>query len=170
MTAFRKFDPYALLREIEEPPAKVAKVAKVGPTLAALATLAGLPAEPENSGSVPREWLEGVARLIGMDAPGGYANDRWRVLVRDAERFLDTWAAQASALGWSTAEVFGCHRWAPVERYDAAGLVMRLSGDRVVAMTADAAVIENARGGRLRHYRRMTAPDCERVLIWEWGR
>jgi hypothetical protein len=119
------------------------------------------PADP------PTEWVAGVASLIGMDPMPGYTKDRWRVLVRDAEHFIDTWAGQAAALGWSTVEAFGCHRWAPVERYDAAGLVMMLNGKRIVAMTDDDAVIENARGPRARHFRRLTAPERERAILWE---
>ena len=115
----------------------------------------------------PTEWVAGVASLIGMDPMPGYTKDRWRVLVRDAEHFIDTWAGQAAALGWSTVEAFGCHRWAPVERYDAAGLVMMLNGKRIVAMTDDDAVIENARGPRARHFRRLTAPECEQAILWE---
>ena len=55
----------------------------------------------------------------------------------------------------------------PAVRLDAMGLVTGLAGDRIVAMTADAAVIENARGARLRHFRQITAPKCERAILWE---
>ena len=47
------------------------------------------------------------------------------------------------------------------------GLVTALNGDRIAAMTADDAVIESARGARLRHFRRLTAPVAERAVLWE---
>ncbi len=114
----------------------------------------------------PAEWAAGVAKLIGMDPPGGYTRERWRVLVKDAGRFLDTWAAQAAALRWSAHEVFGCHCRAPATRYDAMGLVSTLNGGRIAAMTEDHAVVENLSGARLRHYRRLTAPEGEWALLW----
>ena len=120
--------------------------------------------------AAPAAWVAGVARLIGMDPPTGFNKERWRLIVRDAEGFIDTWAGQAAALGWTDQEAYGAHRTAPAVRYDAMGLVAALNGNRIVAMTADDAVIENGRGGRLRHYRRLTAPLSEVVLIWELGR
>ena len=102
-----------------------------------------------------------------MATPAGYSKERWRLIVRDAEHFIDTWAGQAAALGWTTPEIFGGHCRAPATRYDATGLVTALNGDRVVAMTDDDAVIENARGARARHYRQLTAPEGEQAILWE---
>ena len=116
---------------------------------------------------IPRDWVEGVSKLTGMDAPAGFKPERWAPLVADAEVFLDRWAAQAQRLGWSSVDVFGVHRHAPAARLDAQGLVPALGGDRIVAMTNDDAVIENARGARLRHCRRLTAPANEIGLIWQ---
>ena len=92
---------------------------------AVLAFLAGQRPEapPPPATTAPAEWVAGVARLIGMATPTGYSKGRWRLIATDAESVINTWAGQAAALGWSTAEVFGCHRWAPAKRYDAAGLV-----------------------------------------------
>ena len=36
-----------------------------------------------------------------------------------------------------------------------------------LSVTADDAAIESLVGARLRHYRRLTAPECERALLWE---
>ena len=115
----------------------------------------------------PAGWKQGVAKLGGMVPLSGFCPVRWAQLVTDACGFLDRWAVQAERLGWSTSEVFGCHRWAPAVRYDAVGLVVMLNGTRVVAMTADDAVVENARGARLRHRRRLTAPEGEQAILWE---
>ena len=117
--------------------------------------------------TAPTELVQGVARLIGMDPPAGYTTELWRLLVRDAEHFIDTWAGQAAALGWSDLEVFGCHRRSPAARLDAMGLVAALNGDRIVAMTDDDAVIENARGTRARHFRQLTAPEGEWAVLWD---
>ncbi len=123
-------------------------------------------ADQRTAAPPPAAWIAGVARLIGTDLLPGYTKDRWRVLIRGAEHFIDTWAGQAAALGWTDLEVFGVHRAAPATRYDAMGLVAALNGDRIVAMTADAATTENSRGARARRFRRLTAPECERVVLW----
>ena len=49
------------------------------------------------------------------------------------------------------------------------GLVPSLQGRKVVALLADAAVVETGTGNRLRHYRRPSdpLPSVERALIWE---
>ncbi len=124
-------------------------------------------ADQRTAAPPPAAWIAGVARLIGTDPLPGHTNDRWRVLVRGADHFIDTWAGQAAALSWTDLEVFGVHRAAPATRYDAMGLVAALNGGRIVAMTADDAVIENARGARARHYRQLTAPEGEQAILWE---
>jgi P4 family phage/plasmid primase-like protien len=55
----------------------------------------------------------------------------------------------------------------PVARYDAAGLVTMLNGNRIVALTDGHAVVENATGGQLRHFRRLTAVAAEIALAWD---
>jgi hypothetical protein len=64
----------------------------------------------EHDGAIPREWAEGFARLDPDRAPGDVPPRRWQRFVDDACTFLDRWAAQASALGWSTHDLFGCDR------------------------------------------------------------
>ena len=123
-----------------------------------------------HQGDAPNEWREGIAKLISMAPPPGFTPERWGVVVNDAGSFLDRWATQAARLGWSAAEVFGCHRRAPAARYDAAGLVVMMNGDEIVALTDTAATIRNKRGVVLTHQRRLTAPEGEQVLIWRRGR
>ncbi len=48
------------------------------------------------------------------------------------------------------------------------GLVPALHGQPILAMTDEAATIETPSGGRLQHYRHLTAPAGDVVLIWGW--
>jgi hypothetical protein len=54
-----------------------------------------------------------------------------------------------AALGWTDAELFGCDDIRPFARIDCMGLVWLLKSGRVVAVTADAAVIETVSGPRM---------------------
>jgi hypothetical protein len=97
---------------------------------------------------VPAEWVQGVARLAETPCPARFPAARWPQVITDAAAFLERWAAQAAALGWSTSELFGCDRRAPWQRLDAMGLVLLLRGKEVVALTNAEAVIR-LRGGRV---------------------
>ena len=121
----------------------------------------------ERQDGAPPEWRVGVGRLTRMAPLPGFAPRRWATLVTDARNFIEVWSGQAARLGWSTYELFGVHCTAPAARLDAMGLVPALAGDRVVAMTTDAATIENPSGARLRHFRQRHAPECEIALVWE---
>jgi hypothetical protein len=150
MTAIR-FDPWAELAAIENAecggaPAKVAKPAKVV------------------SANVPAEWVDGVARLISIPYPAMVRPHRWRLAVKDARRLLRDWAAQASALGWTTVDIFGCHPTHPVERLDCAGLILLLHGDQVAAITNNSACTRTRTGATLSYCRR---PRPESVPLWE---
>lgn len=152
------------------------------PALADLATLAGeggrsaFPAAPlsppedfeeraalaEFGAGVPREWAEGFARLQCAPPPAGYSVARWVQVVDDAGRFLDAWAAQAAALGWETAEVFGVLPDAPEVRHDGKGLVPLIGGHEVVAITTDSARLKV--GQRQQTYYRRPLPHS--VAVW----
>lgn len=77
--------------------------------------------------------------------------DRWRQCIDDAQRFIAEWDDQAEALGWTSTELFGLHTppanphpsYNRLSRYDATGLIWHLTGNRVVAVTADTAAIES---------------------------
>ena len=55
-------------------------------------------------------------------------------------------AAATAALGWTTGEIWGIHRVAPIERLDAAGLVRSLNGRELVAADKDKATIRTRSG------------------------
>lgn len=122
-------------------------------------------ANVEDDGAIPREWAEGFARLDPDRAPGDVPPRRWRSFVDDAGAFLDRWAAQASAFGWSTHDLFGCDRDRPFARVDQAGLLWLVNGDRLVILTAETATIETTTGARQIWRRKPTRPG--RLLAWE---
>ena len=57
---------------------------------------------------------EGFARLCQMSRPAAILPSRWSELVDNAGVFIDRWAVQAASLGWNAADIFGCHREAPL--------------------------------------------------------
>jgi hypothetical protein len=73
--------------------------------------------------------------------PAAIPPARWRELLDNAGLFIERWAVRAAALGWSAADIFGCHRQAPVARYDLQGLVFLIGSGEVVAITALSATI-----------------------------
>lgn len=117
----------------------------------------------------PRGWIDGVARLADMPAPARFPARGWTEVVADANRFLETWAANAHYLGWQDWELFGCHRLAPWHRIQGMGLVLLLQGDAVAALTAKEAAIRTRRGGCLTYRRKPADPlhPSERCLIWD---
>jgi hypothetical protein len=92
---------------------------------------------------------------------------RWLQFIHDCGRFLDSgWAGQAAALGWGPFDLFGCDWERPFARADHSGLLWLLSGGRLVALTANAAVIETLAGGH-QTYRRSTTDVGRVVLAWQ---
>lgn len=120
-------------------------------------------------GAVPRDWFEGVRRLISMRCPGGVSAVQWRRTQMDAAVFLETWAAQASALGWTVWDVFGANRTKPIERVDMAGLVVVINGRELAALTDITAVISTRTGAGLTYRRKRIEPAIGQVLLWELG-
>lgn len=182
MNLFPKFDPRSVSFEAAPPPAKAAKLAKVntqtpleGPTLASLATLAGPQGDFEEraaivefDGEIPREWAEGLAKLDTMLRPQNISETRWRQAVGAAGHFCDRWAAKASALGWTTVDIFGVDRIKPEGALHMAGLIWLLQGKEVVAISDDAVVVETVNGARQSFRPRLGTSDAaRRVLLWE---
>jgi hypothetical protein len=81
--------------------------------------------------------------------------------VEDGRRFLAKWGAQAEALGWTSADLFGLHTpperphpsYSRLSRYDATGLCWLLQGRPVVALTEATAAIQGPTGA-ITTYRR----------------
>ena len=80
---------------------------------------------------------------------------RWTRFIADADTFRASgFAEQAKALGWTDGDLFGCGPVRPVGSIDPAGLVWLLDSDRIVALTADMAVIESQPRARYVYRRR----------------
>jgi hypothetical protein len=120
----------------------------------------------EYGGVIPREWAEGLARLDPDRPPADLPLRRWRRFVDDSGQFLDgPFCAVAAALGWTPHDLFGCDRDRPFARIDQSGLLWLLNGDKLVALAADAAVIQTPTGSR-QTWRRKPI-EQGRVLAWE---
>jgi TubC N-terminal docking domain len=130
-------------------------------------------APPGAAGAPPNEavaiWTDGVARLAATAPPRNYPEHAWRQLIVDAERFLDSWAAQAVVLGWPDWELFGCHRRAPWGRIQGMGLVLLLHGRELAALTATEAVIRAETGAHQTYRRKPHDPlhSAERCMVWD---
>jgi hypothetical protein len=121
----------------------------------------------EYNGGIPRAWAEGFARLHPERPPGDVPLRRWQAFIDDVGRFLDSsWAEKASALGWGPLDLFGCDREQAFARIDHAGLCWLINGNKLVALSGSAAVIETRTGAR-QTYRRKTVADREAALVWE---
>ena len=102
-----------------------------------------------------------------MRRPTSIAPKDWRQLVDAAGAFLDRWAQQASRLGWSSSDLFGCDALKPIERLDRAGLVLIIGAGAVVAITSSSAKIRMPSGSLLTFTRHEPRPNERRVLLWE---
>jgi hypothetical protein len=66
--------------------------------------------------------------------------------IDDCGHFTDNgWDQRAAELGWTPFDLFGCDRSKPFARIDRCGLLWLLDGRQLRALTAETAVIENAR-------------------------
>ena len=87
--------------------------------------------------------------------PGDVPPGRWRQFLMDARAFAGSqWAEQAAALGWTEDDLYGADDAAPFARRDKAGLLRLLNGNRLIAISEDAAVIETRTGARQTYRRR----------------
>lgn len=119
----------------------------------------------EYGAHVTRRWGEGYAALCSMAPPTGFSSERWRRIVDAAGSFLDRWAAEAIACGWSDLDVFGCDPARPDARFDCMGLIMLLDRCEIVGIDKDGADLVSATGIRQRFRRRTTPPGT--MSLWE---
>jgi hypothetical protein len=116
---------------------------------------------------LPQEIADGVRAIAAADRARGIPPQRWPQVQRDAARLVEGgWVQQALALGWSTADLFGCDQRAPWHRLDRCGLVLLIGGREVVELSADIAALRTSTGAALRFRRRAPArPPL--ALLWE---
>jgi hypothetical protein len=97
-----------------------------------------------NERLVPREWIEGVARLEQRSPPPDVPRHRWRQFVEDCHAFLrsEQLATRAAGLGWDAMALFGCQPHYPLSYLGKAGLLWQVNGGKVVEVHRDWAVID----------------------------
>lgn len=114
---------------------------------------------------VPLAWTGGFARLDRDRPPAGVPLRRWQAVVDAIGTFLDRWAAEATALGWQAADIFGADAARPEVTWLNAGPLRSGDGARVVEVHADRIIFETKGGARQTAYRR---PHLRpRSLPWE---
>lgn len=74
------------------------------------------------------------------------------------------WLPQLAVMGWSVADVFGCHRHAPLARLDCGGLLQSIDGRRLISLTVDSAKLKTASGVMQTYRPRLPAGTRS---IWE---
>jgi hypothetical protein len=119
------------------------------------------PAEPEPA----QAWAAGCAALSTISAPSGFTPPHWQRVIDAAGQFIERWADEATACGWSSFDVFGCHDEAPTVRRDAMGMVVMLGDCTVVSIDERGADIATPSGARQRFSRRSMPVGT--VLLWE---
>jgi hypothetical protein len=114
----------------------------------------------------PGEWAEGLSRLLLTRPPGDLPRRRWRQLILDARRLVESGRIEAAAAhGWTALDLFGCDEGSPFARIDQMGLIWFIRGGRVVSVSSSAAIIETASGAR-QTYRRKSE-GIGQVAVWE---
>ena len=115
--------------------------------------------------AIPREWVEGVARLEQDRPPPDVPRHRWAQVVKDCHAFLNSPEAERAAqLGWRTTELFGCKPNYPLSYLGEAGLLWHVNGGRIVELHRDWAVIDRPvnRSQRICYRRQM---DQEKITL-----
>ena len=83
---------------------------------------------------------------------------------RDVADFLASpWLAEAARLGWTDLDLFGVDADRPYTRIDGLGLVPALDGCKIVALSAEGAILETPAGVRQSYRRKVDRPG--RVLV-----
>lgn len=104
----------------------------------------------DTDGGFPSEWHAILAGLKERSSPDWMVPDRWEMLLRDAQRFLDRWSAMARAMGWTALDLFGVHPTRPLVRFDVMGLLLLLQGGEVAALAEESASIRRPSGAVFR--------------------
>ncbi len=121
----------------------------------------------DGTSELPATMPAGLRSLQSLPCPSGMDPKAWRTSIVDALRIANAgWAEQALALGWSELDLFG----AVPDRSgdpDADGLAVKLSGRRVLAMSASFATVREESGGRSYIHRSINEGA---MLLWLLGR
>jgi hypothetical protein len=125
------------------------------------------PAPVANDQDLPAEMLDGVRAILGADGVHGIPPSRWPQIQRDTRQLVEGgWTRRALALGWTTADLFGCDQRAPWYRLDRSGLVLVIGGHEIVGLNSDVATLRARTGSELRYRRRPPAKPPV-ALLWQ---
>ena len=109
-----------------------------------------------------------IAPSLPSVPPGGFPSTRWATLRRDVTDFLASpWAEEADRLGWTDLDLFGVDADRPYTRIDGLGLVPALDGSKIIALSAEGAILETTGGVRQSYRRKVGRPG--RLLVWKVG-
>ena len=119
------------------------------------------------SAGIPDEVARGLGALFVAPSARGILDHHWRTVVNDTLALVDSGqAAQAFALGWSAADLFGCDAVAPWHRLDRAGLMLLLQGREIAQWTASDAALRYREGNLLRFRRVLVPPSPPVAMLW----
>ena len=119
------------------------------------------------SAGIPDEVARGLGALFVAPSARGILDHHWRHIVNDTLTLVDSGqAAQAFALGWSAADLFGCDAVAPWQRLDRAGLMLLLQGREIAQWTASDAALRHRDGNVLRFRRVLVPPSPPVAMLW----
>ena len=121
-----------------------------------------------NERLVPREWIEGVARLEQHRPPPDVPRHRWRQFVEDCHAFVasEKLANRAAQLGWHAMALFGCQRNHPLMYLGKAGLLWHVDGGRIIELHRDWAVIDRPVNRSQRVFYRRDVDEAKAALPW----
>jgi hypothetical protein len=116
---------------------------------------------------VPREWVQGVARLEQDRPPADIPRHRWHQFVEDCQAFMASQlASRAAALGWDAVALFGCRCKYPLAYLGEAGLLWHVNGGRIVELHRGWAIIGRQVNRSQRIFSRRDIDNNKVVLPW----
>ena len=116
---------------------------------------------------IPDEVAEGIEALVVAPAPEGIPGRAWPVIVADTVALVSNGqVAQAFALGWTAADIFGCDQRAPWHRLDRAGLMLLVGGRTIPEITTARAALRHRDGSVLRFRRALKPHEPSVAMLW----
>ena len=116
---------------------------------------------------IPDDVARGIEVLAVAAAPEGIPARAWPVIVADTMALVSNGqVAQAFALGWTAADLFGCDQRAPWHRLDRAGLMLLVGGRQIPEITAAHAALRHRDGSVLRFRRHPKPHEPPVVMLW----
>ena len=113
----------------------------------------------------PKLWRQGFLDLRPSAVPcPGFTTQSWGGTHEKCIDFLDRWAEEAAALGWTTLDLFGVHPEAGVIRPDFCGAIV-MSDAKVSAITDRRIAFLNTA-----FYRDTPGRPTGAVPLWLFGR